>query len=467
MQALWAKISPMDEVSCSQRSRQSRGLLKGYLAGMIAAVFTTATVTRAEDRLPVLLRSSLLQPPAESAGTGLAPEVGVRVDIDERGKVTAVDVRSIDPSSEHDEVFRRHTVDQLLQWRYAPAVVDGQPTATSLEWKVQYQAGKGSGKKSSHGFLPPFLFAQADAEARHARLLSLSLDKQKEVLLRYATVAEKHIDPQRRQRYETERFVVVTDAEHSETASIVARNLEVSLNALGQLLQPHLMPQPSRLKFLVYLYTKRNDFNAMRAELSGLALGLATYYAPGLIVYHLEVSSGEFLLSLLIHEASHAYSDRYLRRPGFSFPSWLEEGFAEYMGNSQIKKGKLLPGRTLKRRFVLNHRATGARVQATVAGWDLKRVRLALARGEGLTLPDLITADRDVFYGDRSFLYYGMSWLFVHFLRHGEPGWEDVNFAKMMLYMAEGYPAQAALEAAYGRGYRAFEAPFLDYVKSF
>ncbi|MEM7584971.1 MAG: energy transducer TonB [Acidobacteriota bacterium] len=442
--------------------------MKRLVALTIAAIMTTAAATQAEDRLPVLLRSSILQPPVESAGTGLAPEVGVQVDIDERGRVTAVDVRSIKPSSELDEIFRQHTVDQLLQWRYAPAIVDGRPSATSLEWKVQYLAGEEvSSTSSPGGYIPPFLFAKADAEARHAQLLSLPLDKQKEILRRYVTVAEKYIDPQRRQKYETERFVVVTDAEHAETAGIVARNLEVSLSVVGQLLQPHLMPQPTHLKFIVYLYATRNAFSAMRRDLASLSLGEATYYAPGFIIYHLEVPSGEYLQSFLIHEASHAYSDRHVRRPGFSFPRWLEEGFAEYMGNSQIKKGKLLPGRTLKRRFVLNHYTSGARAQNTVAGWDLERVQRALARGEGLTLPELISADRDVFYGDRSNLYYGMSWLFVHYLRHGEPGWEDVNFAQMMLYMAEGYPAKAALETAYGRDTRDFEAPFLDYVKRF
>lgn len=433
-----------------------------------AALFVAgAVLAQAEDRPPVLLRGSILLPPVETAGTGLAPEVGVKVDVDERGRITAVDVLSIDPSSEYDEVFRRHTTDELLWWRYAPAIVDGRPAAISLEWKVQYKAGQVTEGTISSSLLPLFLRARGDTEARHARLLSLPLDTQKEILRRYSRVAEKHIDGERRRQYETQRFVVVTDAEHPETAGIVARNLEVSLNVLGRLLQPDLEPQPSHIKLLVYIYAKRSAFDAMREELSAFPFGSAFYYAPGLIVYHLEVPSSDYFQSMLIHEASHAYSDHFLRRPGFTFPRWLEEGFAEYMGNSQVKKGQLLPGRTLKRQFVLNHFTSGARAQATGAGWDLQRVRQALIRREGLALEELVSADRDVFYGDRADLYYGTSWLFVHFLRHGEPGWEDGSFPRMMLYMAEGYPANAALEAAYGRPYRDLEEPFLAYVKKF
>ncbi|MEE8522993.1 MAG: hypothetical protein V3T72_03595, partial [Thermoanaerobaculia bacterium] len=293
-----------------------------------------ATVADEENRQPVLLRGGRLVPPVETTGTGLAPELGVRVEIDERGKVAGVEVLSIDPPSEYDDVFRRYTVAKLSSWRFAPAIVEARPVSTHLEWKVQFKAKEPSGSPFSGGLLPPFLYAKEDAEARHARLLSLPVEKQAEILNRYASIAEKHLDRERRNKYDTERFVVVSDADNPELAGIVARNLEVSLNVLGQLLQSDVEPQPSRLKFLVYLYARRSAFQAMREELFEFTFGSATYYAPGLIVYHLEVPSAGHLQSSLIHEACHAYSDRFLRRPGFAFPRWLEEGFAEYMANS-------------------------------------------------------------------------------------------------------------------------------------
>ncbi len=415
----------------------------------------------------MLLRDSLLLPPVKSAGSGLAPEVKVRVSIDERGRVVDVEVVSIRPASEYDEVFRESTIEELLSWRYAPAIEDGEPQATTLEWTVQYQANSDNVPINPARFLPPFLLVREDAEARHARLMSLPLEKKKEILLSYARIGEKYLDRSRRRQFETDRFVVVTDAESPESAGIVGRNLEVALGVVHRLLQPHIEPQPSRLKVLVYLYSRRSSFDAMRAELAGLVGSMATYYAPGLITYSLEVPSSEFLMSFLIHESCHAYSDHQLRRPGFPFPRWLEEGFAEYMGNSQVKKGQLLPGRTLKRKFVLNHFVPRVQVARTGAGWDLKRVQQALRKGEGLTLEELVSADRDIFYGDKSYLYYGTSWLFVHFLRHGEPEWAEESFPLLMLYLAEGYPARAALEAAYDADLEDLQGPFLKYVKSF
>ena len=122
--------------------------------------------------------------------------------------------------------------------------------------------------------------------------------------------------------------------------------------------------------------------------------------------------------------------------------------------------------RTLKRQFVLNHQI-GVLRQTTGAGWSLGRVQEALRKREGLTLEELVAADRDIFYGDRSHLYYGMSWLLVHFLRHGEPHWAEDNFPTLMLYLAEGYPARAAVETAYGRDLSSLEAPFLEYARKF
>lgn len=427
-----------------------------------------AKAAGAENRQAVLLRDTVLLPPADTVGTGLEPEVKVSVSIDDRGRVSRVEVLSVRPASEYDDLFRRHTMDELMRWRYAPALEDGTPVAETRRWTVQYRARESRTEVSSASEipLPGFLVARENAAARHERMMSLPLEVRKKFLLSYSEIAEKHLIRERRQQYSTESFVVVSDSDSADLAKIVAHNLEVALSLVHGLLAPSIESQPSDLKRIVYLYSHSASFEAMRAELLPLTREKATYYPPGLITYHLELPSSDYLLSFLIHEACHGYSDHELTRSGLSLPSWLEEGFAEYMGNSQVKKGQLLPGRTLKRELVLNHQV-GVLNTATKAGWDLARVKQALRTREAPTLEEVVTADRGIFYGTDAHLYYGMSWLLVHFLRHGEPQWAEESFPAMMLYLAEGYPAGAAVETAYGRDLASLEEPFLKYARQF
>ena len=84
------------------------------LLGVIGVALSGLPADAAEDRSAVLLRDTPLRPPVEVAGTNLAPEVKVRVTVDERGRVSDVEVLSIQPESEYDEFFRRNTIEELL-----------------------------------------------------------------------------------------------------------------------------------------------------------------------------------------------------------------------------------------------------------------------------------------------------------------------------------------------------------------
>ena len=453
----------------ARASRVSLGSLVACLILQSAVAAAAPASPTDSSSPPILLRETQLLPPVATTGIDLAPEVKVRVAIDDRGKVSMVEVLSIKPTTEYDEVFRQHTVEELQQWRYAPAIKNGQPVGETMEWIVQYRAPSPNSiiQGPSKSLLPRLIAARIDAEARHQQVLNLPAEKRKEILLSYSQVAEKYLIAERRQEFSSPRFVVVSDSDSPDLSRIVAHNLEAALNIIQRMTEQHVEPQPDDLKIVVYLYSQRAAFEAMRLDLARLAGEFVTYYPPGLITYYLELQSAEFLMSFLIHEASHGYSDHHLRRAGFSFPRWFEEGFAEYMGNSQIKKGQLLPGKTLKRKFVLNHRTSGAVNTTTVAGWDLQQVKQALRQGKAPSLEQVVSADRDIFYGDRADLYYGMSWLLVHFLRHGESEWQDRQFPTMMLYMAEGYPAAAAVETAYGQDLESLEQTFLAYARKF
>ena len=448
------------------------------LAALLGTLLLFGTPTAGEqvpvpDRAPVLLRDTLLTPPPESAGTGLAPEVKVKVEVDRRGGAAAVEVVAIDSlgetlDAEMEAIFRSHTREALETWRWAPAIEGGEAVPKTLEWTVKYQPETGSlaaGSRPPRLDRMPIQLRLTETFARRDRLASLPTDRQQELLLRYSQLAEAHMDPERRNRFESPRFVVVTDADDEGSAEVIARFLEAAVRVVQGMLQPTIEPHPRYLKTLVYLHKYSTDFDAARADLVTLCGSEATYYAPGLILFHLEVGSPEILLSFLIHEASHAYFDQNLRRPRIEPPPWFEEGFAEYMGNSRIEKGKLIPGATLKRKFVLNHFSVGARLRTTQAGWNLDTAQKALRRKGGMDLAQVVDAERTELHGRDAHLYYSISWLFVHFLRHGEPGWDKGPFSRLVLYLVEGYPSRSAIEAAYWQTLEELEGPFLDYVR--
>lgn len=444
------------------RSTVTQALL--FCLSLLAVTGSSAVF--AADRAPVLLRDSMLLPPAEAVGTGATPEVKVRVELDARGVPSSVEVVDIDPSSDLDEAFVRVTQKEILTWRYAPAVENGRAVPATLQWSVQFQSSETPSFDEESSALTQL--DQLDQQFRRRDAArKLPLEKQKKILLDYARAAEQFIDPSLRQQADTPRFAVITDLDAENAAQIIANNLEVSTHVLGSLYESSLSAHPHGLKTLVYVYSSRRALSQMRTELLKISFDRAAYLPPGFISATFENYSSEQAMAMLIHEASHAYSDHHLRAPGVEMPNWLEEGLAEYISNSEIKKGELIPGKTVRRRYVLDHFSGGARLATTGAGWSLDQVKKSIWSDRALPLSDLVATNRLTYYSQDSSLFYATSWLLVHFLRHGENGWADDEFPRLMLYLAEGYSADAAMETIYGQSLEEMDEVFVQYVKKF
>lgn len=453
------------------------GLRKLARAGSVTAVFVLAVGASAAgsepapaadpagdqktpDSPPVLLRDSLLLTPVEAAGTGVAPEVGVRVQVDRKGRVENVEVRSITPSTEYDDLFRRTVVETLRDWRYAPARRGGEPVEATLEWTIQFREKAGWATAESSSFAPAIL----DDASRAARIFSLPPEKQKEILERHASLAEQNLAPPNRRKAESPRFVVISDAPDAETAEVVAGNLEAVFGLLDETIGADLELQPTQFKLVAYLFWSRASFASLAAQAQTPEWVNGVYLAPGVFAFHLETGDVDRLLSLMIHEAVHAYVDRHVTRPGFHWPPWLSEGFAEYFAHSEIQDGRLVPGAVRKGEYVLDRLRGGATRRRTDTGLTFDRVQRAVRKGEGVAPAELLAMDRDAFYDEDRSLHYALSWLLVHFLRHGEPGWSEEEFPSLVLYLAEGYPAAAAVEAVYGIGPEELGGPFREHV---
>ncbi len=445
------------------------GVLRTILIATLISVATVPASAR-DDRTAVPLRSPEVATPVETAGTGLAPEVTVRVRVDTAGRVGKVDVLSIRPSSEFDELFRQVTRETLSKWRYAPEIFDGVPIVTVLEWTIQFPSRDEPMKSERPEATPGGRSWSAEppaslADRRWKQILGMSANLQAKLLDEAGGRAEAHLEKGSVRRVDSQRFIVFTDSPRDDSARQLAGNLEATFEVVHDLLQPKIEPLPDRHKLVAFMYASRTNFEALRREAFSVEWAAGFYNPVGLIAFHMQMSTNQELVSLMLHEATHAYVDRYIARRGVLIPRWLGEGFADYVGNSRIQKGKLIPGKTPRAQIM--HTTWGDAIRKSEAAYTVQQVKLAMGKGTALSLEKLMTADMKTFYGDEYRMFYRMSWLLVHFLRHGNADWADGEFPTFFLYVAEGYPVAESFEAVYGKPMVEFESEFRNYVKKF
>jgi TonB family protein len=435
------------------------------------AVALVAGAAAAEVVPPVPLRTPPPLVPEQTAGHGLTPEAAVRVAIDARGRVERVEVLSIAPSSEFDDLFRAELVATLSDWRYAPQIRDGVAEGTTLEWRVRFPARAAEDEpersleqRLARGLEPAWV-PGLDAEARRARILALPEQQRLALLEAETSAALRLLDRDRVVRHASARFLVTTDAGGAEVAAGIAGNLEAIFNVLAHEILPGIELAPEKYKIQVVVYRSREPYLQLTRELDSYEWSAGFYSPSGLIAFHLAQPTNAAVMSLMLHEATHAFLDRHVVRRGVALPRWLSEGFADYVGNSDVRRGKLTPGKIRRAGYHLV-RAGGAVLVETGAAQQVDQARQALRRGEGLGVEALLTASAETFYGENRDLFYASAWLLTHFLRDGTPGGPTGRFVRFLLYLAEGYPQEQAFAAVYGSAAE-LDREFREYVRSF
>ncbi len=416
---------------------------------------------------PVAIRSYQLLVPHELAGSGIDPEAEVRVEIDAAGAVSGVEVLAIEPSSEFDDLLRFQVERSVGAWRYGPARdEEGNAVPSSLSWRMKFQSPEEERNAPVRRRFDPQLDVLVAAGALPNPMPRPTLSEQAKVLNRTIEVAEKYIERERRRRRETERFILISDAEEAATVDTLAGNMEAVFRILHELLDPHIEPLPDHFKTVVYLFASRDSLRRLQEELGGRLPGAGFYHSPGLLAFHQEVRYFDELQHTMLHEAFHAFSDTYLTGPGSDLPRWAEEGMAEYLGNSKIERGELIPGAVDRGRYAIAHGGNGPVRLQSLTNWNLAEARTALRNGEAPKIAELLEATEDTFYGESYRHYYGFSWLLTHFLQHGREEWENRrSFARMLLYLAEGYASRDAIEAVFQTTPAAIQAEFERYVR--
>ncbi len=266
---------------------------------------------------------------------------------------------------------------------------------------------------------------------------------------------------------ETDNFAVMTDGSPRRAETVAS-----SLEALHSVLANIAARERKGPKTLVYAFERAKTFE--RYSPYEDAGSVAGFFTNSLVRNYISIDlSKDQRGNTVYHELLHEFAATNF--PGV--PLWFNEGLAEYLGNSTVnRKGEIEIGRAIKGRYVLDYHG-GATRRLTNTGWTLDQTKDAIRKGEAPTLGELFLTPYPLFTGERGPLNYGTSWLFVHFLRHGDTSkrgskgvdgdWAQNKFPAFLLYLIEGYPARDAIEQIYGMSLSEMNEQFRDYAKRF
>lgn len=449
------------------------------LFAMLAIVLAAAAIAPAvgaaprggSDLPPVALHHEPPSIPPEAAGSGAAPAVTVRVRIDARGKTLSVETTGIQPSGRFDAAFDRVTREAVSKWRFAPALHDGKAVESTLEWTVQFaplpEDAPWSYSDAEDG--PPLpRAAEEGAVAARRRAAGLPPAERRALRERTARDAESHLLEGRRTRAVTEHFEVITDSPATGTPRRIATQLEDAFAAAARLFGDAIPEEVATDKIVTYVFAKHASFGAFAAENPrSLASGGGGFYDPaGLLAFHLELRGGDTALSrVVLDEATRAFLDAHVARPGVTLPLWLEEGLAEYVAASGGTSGKPPDGSQTKRKS--SARKSPAKTRGEPPRAEAAEVSKAIRAGGAIPLDRLLAARPEDLEGETARLFPAQSWMWVHFLRHGQPDWSAGAFPRLVLYVAEGYSAADVFPAVYGSPPAGLAAAFREYVKRF
>lgn len=451
-----------------------RRLGRRWLAAPLALVLSSfalavaATSAASESRAAIVLYDPPPVYPMAAAGSDISPEATVRVAVDAKGRVSRVEVVRIEPASRFDDIFRRALEQSLSQWRFAPRYEDGRPIPTELQWTTKFYA-PGDGREP---LLPDerWDWILGIRPRQESSYLELPHEQRVELLEQRVRAGVAAFAGRPAQQHASSWFVVRTSAS-PEVAATVAGNLEATYSVLHSMLGEHIPLQGERLKVQVFVYQDPQALARLQEACNPDEITTPGFYSQlGLIGMHLDLPTPDLAVSMLIHEGTHAFIDRHVVRPGVELPYWLSEGLAEYMSNSTIRKGRLIPGKVPR---ALRHDLRMIQGRLWIGRWTpdaslaLTEIKQAARRGEALSLAQMLTANRAEFLGKEIHLYYGMSWMLVHYLRHGREEWAEREFPRLLLYIAEGYPVGAAFETVYGTRIASLEESFRRYIAGF
>ncbi len=430
----------------------------------------TPVAAPAIDRPPIPIYTPNPTTPEVALGADVMPTARLKLAIDENGRVTSLEVLKIEPSNEHDDAMKQAIGDAVRRWRFGPALKAGQKIAAQLELPVSFMVAVRVPAQLENFTGGPSQSDQSDDALYRQRAYALSLPSATLLRMQKETgdKAEALLNQTKRATASNQWFEVITDSgKGAQQAQALMASLTASYSAVNELIGNRLTSYPAAGKVRAYVFETQRQYEQFVTQVqNGVEWSAGFYHSSGLLAFHAEVPTSNYLYSVLIHEATHAAMDRHLVRRGVSLPRWLDEGFASYLGNSDIVDGKLKYGEHKDKRSVQFYGPFIARF-SSASKQESDAAKQAQRQGQALRLQELLSADVGTFYGDRRGLYYAQGWLLVHFLRHGGPSWAEKEFPRFMLYALEGFAVGELLPQIYGADLKTLDEKFQAYMKKF
>lgn len=234
------------------------------------------------------------------------------------GRAAAIKVLAVRPSGSWDAEVETYFEREIARWRWNPS-----DEAVRVHRMVMPVTARGP---QGERFGQALLRAPTNTEER-APWFSRPLDEQVVELERLLAIVQKHLEAPATRRIETPRFVVLSDYGHSESVAALASNLEaaiVTLDGMFESIEPQ--PLPTRTIAVICrdeaaFFGLMRDFGIYDPRVQGI------FRSPGLLVFHAAMATPEELLSVMLHEATHVWTERLITRPGLTTPEWLSEGW--------------------------------------------------------------------------------------------------------------------------------------------
>ena len=237
----------------SPSARWCAWLLFAFVSSLGAAPSPVSRAAEGSFTPPVALLKPMPVTPLATAGTGLTPLVRLKVSIDARGRVTAVEVLEIDPPSAYDNHFREEAVRSMSRWRFEPARRDGSPVPADLTWAIRFTALESQPESAVSGseFSGSLISSAGPEEARdlwRRGILMLPRAQRERLLADLVGVAEQQIAPAERREASNEGWVLVTDLSGEGVERTLLKNLAATFSFAYEILSPAIPDQPARGK---------------------------------------------------------------------------------------------------------------------------------------------------------------------------------------------------------------------------
>lgn len=191
-------------------------------------------------------------------------------------------------------------------------------------------------------------------------------------------------------------------------------------------------------KLPFYLFSKPEDYYA-----AGGLQGSAGVFNGKQLMAIFNERMGDDVWRVVQHEGFHQFIFAVI---GGDIPIWVNEGLAEYFGESVY---------------------TGdGYVMGVVPPERLARIQHWIKRGNTISIADMMSMAHETWNAQLSLVNYDQAWSMVYFLAHAQNGRYQKVFNDFIRKVSGGAKAQDAWNSTFGRGTREFEAQWKKYWES-